>query len=278
MGLRGLIFRLLGSLGPATIKRINSWQWSGPWARRVVHWGSRWVRNQDITIRFGVGKGLAFNTGNSSPGYAFGTSEPMVQEALAALLKEGDVFYDIGANVGFYAIIAAKLVGPAGHVYAFEPVPENAAALRHNVDLNRFRNVTVLEKAVSDSPGKATLYLATEPIWARLEAAGARPDTTGSITVDLVSIDELVTSQMLPPPTVVKIDVEGSEVAVLSSMQQTMAAYKPTIVCEPDGNNVAIGALLRARGYDLRTLEVPLPVEEAPWWVHVIATPRAGDG
>ena len=83
--------------------------------------------------------------------------EPSVQRTLRAIIRPGDVFLDIGANVGFFTILGARLVGDSGSVVAFEPEPRNVAALRDNVALNDFANVTVVAAAVSSSTGTAPL-------------------------------------------------------------------------------------------------------------------------
>ncbi|NJL10297.1 MAG: FkbM family methyltransferase [Calothrix sp. SM1_7_51] len=65
-------------------------------------------------------------------------------------LQPGDVFFDIGANGGFYTVIAAKQVGSTGHVYAFEPGSRELSLLRRNIEINNLSNVTIIERAVSD--------------------------------------------------------------------------------------------------------------------------------
>jgi predicted methyltransferase len=95
------------------------------------------------TIRRGIGSDLKINTKNSSGDYQSGTNEYPVQQVLARYLKTDDVFYDIGANIGFFSLIAARLVGPSGHVYAFEPVPDSILILKENILLNYFKNITV---------------------------------------------------------------------------------------------------------------------------------------
>jgi FkbM family methyltransferase len=72
---------------------------------------------------------------------------------LAASLRRGETFYDVGANVGFFTLIAARLVDPGGTVVAFEPLPENVAQLRRNVELNSFRHVVVVPAAVGGESG-----------------------------------------------------------------------------------------------------------------------------
>ena len=88
----------------------------GAW---ILYYATTWTGD---TIRDGVGKGLRFNPYRSSGAYLSGRNELPVQETLAAHLNRGDVFYDIGANVGFFSIIAARLVGADGSVYLYNAI------------------------------------------------------------------------------------------------------------------------------------------------------------
>ena len=242
-----------------------------------------WAAHRSMTIRSGVGTGLKLNTRNASGNYIDGRNETPVQKALANCLRPGDIFYDIGANIGFFSVIAAKLVGPSGHVYAFEPVPQNAAGVQRNATLNQFRNITVFEKAVSSSTGTGKLLLAVHPGGAMLATTDGAitTDFNESILVDLVSIDALIAEQALPPPTVVKIDVEGAELEVLRGMSRTMEQFKPVIIYETDDKdleplehkNKQIGGFLRAHGYHITTLEAAYP--NSKWHVrHGVAVPH----
>jgi len=74
-------------------------------------------------------------------------------------LREGMIFCDVGANIGIYSLLAARLVGPTGKVIAVEPEPANAALLRKNIALNQYKHVEVIEKAISERPGILELYL-----------------------------------------------------------------------------------------------------------------------
>ena len=238
------------------------------------------VRNRDATIRQGIAAGLKFNSGQSNPAYALGTNEPPVQNALAACLKPGDVFYDIGANVGFFTIIGAKLVGNAGHVYAFEPVPANAALVRRNAQLNQFSNITVFEQAVSASSGKAELLVAHYSGGSTLSVADTPPDLKDRMMVDIVAIDDLITQKAILPPTMIKIDVEGAELEALRGMTETIKTYQPIILYEIDDGNraafehkqAALQTFIEGLGYTTTPLEAAYP--GLGWLVgHVVATP-----
>lgn len=209
----------------------QGWLRAQPLVQRLQR---RFVQNRDTRIGSGVGKGLLFNPADGNPEYALGTNELPVQQALAAYLRPGGVFYDIGANVGFFSVIGARLVGEKGSVIAFEPVPENAAAVRHNCELNGFSQVQVWEAAVSDSSGAGELQLAHFSGGASLAIVAPPPDMKGTLRVKLVTIDELVAHKQIAPPSLVKIDVEGAEIHVLRGMQSTIESYRPIIFLELD--------------------------------------------
>jgi FkbM family methyltransferase len=261
----------IGSRLPASLLRgVGAWQWTGPISRKFVVASSAWIRRQDVVIKHGVAAGLRFNAAGANAGYALGTTEPLVQEAVRAIIRPRDVVYDIGANVGFFTVLAARLVGPAGAVIAFEPLPETASAARRNADLNGFTHVTVLTIAAGKRGGVAKLELREESTWARL----ADQSTTGpTVDVEIVAIDDLVEAGTIRPPNVAKIDVEGAELDVIEGMRRTIAAHRPVILCEMHGKNAAFASLMESFGYTVRSLESNLPLAEARWDVHAVATP-----
>jgi FkbM family methyltransferase len=189
------------------------------------------------TIVVGPARGLRCDPGPSNPAYAYGDNELPVQESLVTHLSTGEVFYDVGANIGFLTVLAAQRVGPTGTVYAFEPVPTNAAYVRNNALVNRFSHVRVFEQAVSNRVGKGQLSLAAYSGGSALSSAGAPEDLVGTCVVELVTIDELVAHNGLKPPTFVKIDVEGAELEVLEGMTAVARQYCPVILLEVDAGD-----------------------------------------
>lgn len=270
--MRAILLAIARRLPPGLLRRVGTWQWTGPLARKLVAASSGWLRHQDVVMGHGIGAGLRFNAAGANPGYALGTSEPLVQEELARMVRPGDVVYDIGSNVGFFTVLCAKLAGPAGRVIAFEPLEATAQAARRNAELNQFGHVTVLTRAVGKSSGTARLTLQQESTWTRMAGEG---DAGPTFEVALVAIDDLVASGDVPPPNVVKIDVEGAELDVIEGMKDTLAAHRPRILCEMHGKNAAFAALMTSLHYDVRTLQEPVPLADARWDVHAIATPRA---
>jgi FkbM family methyltransferase len=203
-------------------------------------------------IRAGVGIGLRIGRRHASADYSAGTNELPVQVALADLLRPGDVFFDVGANVGFFSLVAARLVGPEGRVIAIEPVPANCKAIRANARRNGFRNVEVLAAAAGGVEGTATLVLTRHPGGAALATAASQPpDAVGQLRVRVATIDGLVEAGHWPAPNVVKIDVEGAETGVLEGMCRTLARWHPVILCEVDGPDDAELAARRRTVVDL---------------------------
>jgi FkbM family methyltransferase len=218
---------------------------------------------------------MRFNAGGANPGYALGTSEPRVQEFFATALRPGMVFWDVGANVGFFTVLAARLVGPDGHVVAIEPMPENLRALRHNVALNNLTNVIVVPCAAAARREQLRMLRGHEPTWSRVACNG---EGDAGEPVQGEPLDALPARFGVAPPDVVKLDVEGAECDALAGMAELLGEKRPVIVAEMHGRSAEFARVLRAHGYVLRALESALPVEEAPWWVHVVATPTGALG
>jgi FkbM family methyltransferase len=275
--IKQFLLQTLSILPSSLIVRLANSKVS-PLLRRL---GKRSLENRDVKILEGIGKGLKFNCGKADPDTALGVYELPIQKVLSNYLKLGDVFYDIGANVGFFTIIATKLVGSSGKVYAFEPDIENIASIRHNLQLNNFTNTTVWQKAVSSFSGTGELLLAKYSGGHTLSVVDRPPDLAGSTIVEVVSIDDLISQGQLTPPSVVKIDVEGAELDVLRGMLQTIKKYKPIILYEIDAakkdsfhqKNESIEALIFSLGYKIVSLEDSY--EQISWHVgHAIALPN----
>ena len=163
-------------------------------------------------------------------------------------LKPGMQVLDIGAHIGYYTLLAAKAVGPSGHVYAFEPEPRNNALLRKNVAANSLKNVSIVDVAASDKAGTHDFYLekynkghhsfgknsaTAEKITVRTNTVdnvlgSLSPDgmlqTHGVITYEgMVQPLEAMRSYDKPRVDVVKIDVEGAEPLAFKGMKETIA-------------------------------------------------------
>jgi len=204
-----------------------------------------------------------------------GNLEVTVQEALRRHLAPDGVLYDIGANLGFFSLLGARLAGSAGRVFAFEPVPANATAVRRHSALNPTMNVTVLELAVGARSGRVMLSIPEDASWAYLESYAPDRDVIAKVEIDVASIDELLDAGRIAPPDVVKIDTEGAELQVMRGMERTIVAHRPAIVCEMHGRNAEFVALAQGLGYVVTNLDGTDPPAEAGQNIHVLALPRA---
>jgi FkbM family methyltransferase len=234
------------------------------------------LRNKEVEIGSGVGKGLFINVGGSAAAYALGTFKPDLQGFLSAAVKEGNIFYDIGANVGFFSLLAARLVGPQGKVISFEPLPANLLTLRENVQRNRFCNVQILPLALGAANDEQMFQVSERPTWGKLKGVGsATPDKyLRDIKVIVRRLDDLFSEGAIQPPDFVKIDVEGAEVAVVEGAKETLLRYGPTLMIELHGT----GNLLTPIFVELDYCAIPLSesfdnVAEAHWNAMILAFP-----
>jgi FkbM family methyltransferase len=193
--------------------------------------------------------------------------EPDETTFLQRSLKPGMTTIDVGANVGFMALLAAKAVGPTGTVIAIEPDPGNADLLAANVERNGYRNVRIQRCAVGSETGTAQLFRSAWNMGNhRLNPGeGGQAIAHEAISVPVRTVDDLVAENGLSRVDVIKMDVEGYEPGVLGGMMSTLARFKPVILTEfwPYGMRDAgfdpaafLDRCVRA-GYEGRALAAP---------------------
>jgi FkbM family methyltransferase len=175
-------------------------------------------------------------------------------------LRPGMTVIDVGANVGIYSIAAARLVGPAGCVFAYEPGADARALLERSRRLNRADCLTVLPFALSDRKGAGFLVHGG---WSELHALG--PDTEGQAgeTVPLTTLDAEAELRGWPPPDLLKLDAEGEEERVLAGGHELLACHSPLVLIEVKAGatvNHHLTRLLRDLGYGIYRLLGGAPV------------------
>lgn len=150
-----------------------------------------------------------------------GAYEELEYGLFAQCVDPGSTVLDIGGHIGYYTLQAARAVGPDGHVYTFEPAPENFRLLELNVRENGYTNVTLVNAAVSDEPGEQLLFVS------ELNTGDHRlgDDAAGreGIAVQTVTIDEYFGGSY-PDVSVIKMDVQGSEPRVIAGAHDLLAA------------------------------------------------------
>ena len=245
----------------------------------MLRWAAASVTHGESVMRYGVGRGLKFDPQGGHPGFALGTSDPLEQKVLSDHLRPGSVFYDIGANVGFFAVLGARLVGRTGKVYAFEPFPDTARIARENIERNGFTHAEVVEAAVSDHDGTSQFVISSANTNYHLPKSGDAEDAVQQgITVRTVLIDGLIEAGVTQPPAVVQIDAEGAELSVLRGMAKTVRQWSPVILCEVHWQEPK-EFLIQCRNivggedaYDIRRVDgLPMPTTAERF--HLIMTP-----
>ena len=275
---------LLRVLPTGLIKWLGSLQFRNRVFYSVVRTVVRVLsKNHTFTIGRGAGKGLRFSPGPSNVGYALGTTEPEVQEVIQSTVRPHWVVYDVGANVGFYAVIMARLVGPDGLVAAFDPVEDNIRILRNNAQLNDLDNIVLFSLALSDSDGESPFLMSEVSTWGSLKSVRNEiTDFKDEVMVKTARMDTFVERDIIPSPDFIKIDVEGAEANVLRGASRIIMSKRPLMLIELHGTNTEVGRLLDEHGYVCRVVDPsstlfgkPINIiGSAAWYAHILAVPE----
>lgn len=176
--------------------------------------------------------------------------EDDVHRAILEPLRPGDVFVDVGANIGYYSILASRAVGPRGRVIAVEPVPSTFHQLQANIRTNRCENITPLDCSVWSTAGVLTLEV-TENSYG--EAHVVQPDGLTPVIgpVPARTLDEIC--RPLPHIRLIKLDIEDSELEALTGAPETLDKTDRLVV-ECCRNESEIASLLSAFGFELSRL------------------------
>jgi FkbM family methyltransferase len=210
--------------------------------------------------------------------------DPALLRLAAEVVRPGDTVWDIGANLGLFSFAAAAMAGPRGHVLAVEPDTDLAGLLRRSAGRDAARSarhapVEVLPVAVAGDLSVGRFHIARRNR-ATSHLTGFGTPMTGGVRstrlVPTLTLDWLAAH--FPAPAVVKIDVEGAELAVLSGSAQLLAT-SPVVICEVSAqNSEAVSGLLARYGYTLydgdREPAHRVPVHDAPF--STLALPSLG--
>ena len=162
-----------------------------------------------------------------------GRWEPVITECFCRLLSPGDTFVDVGANIGYYSLLASRLVGPGGRVYSIEASPTIFALLRGNIELNRAMNVEMVQAIAASHDGEQEFWLAPEAEWGNstsveMHANASRMRSEGRIRCGMLT--SLVPPERLLSARLIKIDVEGAERAVLEPLFERLPEFSKRTV------------------------------------------------
>ncbi|MEE3327268.1 MAG: FkbM family methyltransferase [Myxococcota bacterium] len=169
-------------------------------------------------------------------------------EIFEKYVRPGSTAIDAGAHIGSLTVPLARLVGPEGHVYAFEPQREVHRELYHNLQLNNLTQATALKLAVSSEPGFVEMMDLPEPFsadgWGRIGKGGEKVEAR---TLDSFQLSDV---------SLIKIDVEGHEIPVIQGAEKTIRSNHPVLVIETGEKNLTVlRPLLANWGYEIEKIE-----------------------
>ena len=201
-------------------------------------------------IMSGPARGFKWVVGASIHGCWLGTYEKNKQKRFNAAIRPDDVVYDLGAQAGFYSLLASRLVGRQGAVYAFEPLPRNVRFLQKHIELYGVTNINVFELAIGGTDGTARFADGPNPLQGSLSESGAR-------AVRVAQLDTLFSEGRLRPPNVLKIDIEGGGLAACLGAKRLLETYKPNVFLAIDAqSDYECCDFLKTLGYRIDEFDV----------------------
>jgi len=174
-------------------------------------------------------------------------------------LRSGSVFVDVGANVGYYTLLASKLVGAQGRVYAVEAVPSTASILKANVKLNECRNVRVYNVAAWSSKGQIVLSVP----WSMYGFASVAKGSGETLMVNATTLDDILKEEGFVD--LIKIDVEGAEYEVLVGAKEVLSRVG-CLVVELSRNVREVLKLLTRYGFRVRKAKLTAYIIACRGW------------
>ncbi|MFC5245975.1 FkbM family methyltransferase [Streptomyces nigrescens] len=213
---RGYVRDAPGSLGKAALatRYLNPWLRDHPRQRLVrTRFGAAMaVDTQDLIQRFV---------------YLFGLWEPHMTHWLQRRLRPGDTYIDVGANVGYFSLLASQLVGEEGRVVAIEASPTFHARVLQHAEINGCSNLRTVNAAVADERKTVTLILASS---SNMGAASIVPyggPAESTLDVEAYPLPQLLDADDIAGARVIKIDVEGAEGAVIRGLAPVLDKLRP---------------------------------------------------
>lgn len=232
---------------------------------KIIRYFVKWIfglwffNGKIISVGRGPLKGLNWKcSSNQQFWMPLGIYEQETANWLLASLHEGCVFFDIGANFGYFTLMGAKAVGTKGKVISFEPIPANYSYVKELISLNAFDNVVCEKVAISDMNG--TVEFAVEKNNANSHLASIKLKHASSqilerVLVQTISLDDFCEKNVVPD--VVKCDVEGAEVLVLSGAKTLLEKKKTKwiISCHSQELKVECRKIMQDAGYSVDELD-----------------------
>ncbi len=276
-----MITRLKLGIRQLVGRGISGWIRSGSLTEDAAERWGRWIQDhpayfedRSVTRRVTLPHGVRMDCGLvdhiERSVWLHGHWDLGIQRVLEALLRPGDTYLDLGANIGYFALLGSTLVGERGTVVAVEPSTRALRKLTHHLWLNHCRNVLVVSAAAGASWDRAKLSLATEGNigGSALQESETAARPTESVWV--TPMDEWLSPLQLVP-RLIKLDLEGFELAALRGLERLIERHHPWIVCEITDPYLrkfgdcatALMAWMLRQGYTARRVDAAAPM--AAW-------------
>jgi len=252
--MRNSIGHLVASIGRAAPFERGRWRF-GSLAYMLIAPNAPDCR-RIITTRYGFTMALDLRQFVDRSIYCTGDWEPHETQVIRRILKSGDTFADLGANIGYFTLLAAGIVGPTGHVHAFEANAKTHTLLLENIALNSATNVTAHLLAVGEVPGKAVIHHQEEGNAGGDVAVAAKPGDT-SATVPMARLDTVLADRSI---SLIKLDIEGGEAKALRGAEKLLEGsaapdllfeLSPHFLSKNGDDAEAMLEWLRSKGYSL---------------------------
>lgn len=159
----------------------------------------------------------------------FKTHEPLGTEIIKQNVKKGSVCFDIGCNLGYYALLESEIVGKNGQVISFEPSPTNFKCFKENLELNQISNVLAYEVAIGDMNSSVKFLVSTYSNWSRVLEVNSSRTEGHIITVPLFKLDTFVSENKIRSVDFIRMDMEGYEYNAIEGMKDILKQFKPDI-------------------------------------------------
>lgn len=226
-----MISRALGQASRLYV-RHSPWRRGKNEAQRLFHEHLAWRQHRALVrTKFGDLMALSMPDYISSMIYLTGQWEPVITQYIRSHLKGGDIFVDVGANIGYYSLLASRIVGSTGSVFAIEASKSIYTSMVNNIALNGCTNVTAINAAASNSKGELAIFRGGNNNLGHtttVEALARREELEFECNVPADTLEQLVGTQMLRNARFIKIDVEGAECAVLSPLFESLNRFSPS--------------------------------------------------
>lgn len=223
-----------------------------------------------VTVREGPGQGLElYIAPRFHRNYWNGAVESEVQQSLQQFLKPGMVVYDVGAHIGFFSLIAARLVGPTGTVIAFEANPTVVEYTRLHRDRNACNHMYVLGRAVW-SANQDVCFDDGDSSMINGMGHIVTMNTPNTIVIPTITLDDI--STLFAPPDFIKMDIEGAEIEALKGAEHVFTTLRPILLCELHGSEAAafVSAFLERHQYTYQWMNVYATQSAS----HILALPN----